>query len=73
MSIRSGFHWFAAALVCVTTACSSPTEPGGTFRTEVTLRPGQVTAVASTSVRIGFDRVAAHCAARATALWHPVR
>lgn len=68
MSIRSGFHWFAVALLSATAACSSPTEPGGTFRTEVTLRPGQVTAVASTPLRIGFDRVAADSRCPSTAL-----
>jgi hypothetical protein len=68
MFTRSGFRVIAAALVAATAACSSPNEPGGTFRTEVTLRPGQVTAVASTPLRIGFDRVAADSRCPSTAL-----
>ena len=68
MSIRSGFRWFAVALVAATAACSSPNEPGGVFRTEVTLRPGEVTAVASTPLRIGFARVAADSRCPSTAL-----
>jgi hypothetical protein len=68
MLIRSGFHWFAGALFAATAACSSPTEPGGTFRTEVTLRPGEVTAVASTPLRIAFTRVAADSRCPSTAL-----
>jgi hypothetical protein len=48
---------FAGALLVA--ACShSPNAPDGAFRTEVTLRPGQVTAVASTPLRVTFDRVA---------------
>jgi hypothetical protein len=58
----------AVALMAASAACSSPTEPGGTFRTEVTLRPGEVTAVASTPLRIGFERVAADSRCPATAL-----
>ena len=70
MSFPSGLRSLvaAAALVAATAACSSPTEPGGTFRTEVTLRPGEVTAIASTPLRIGFDRVAADSRCPATAL-----
>ena len=49
-------------------ACSSPTSPDGPFRTEVTLQPGQVTAVASTPLRVGFDRVAADSRCPADAL-----
>jgi hypothetical protein len=47
-----------AAIVAATAACSSPTTPGGAFHTEVTLRPGEATAVASTPLRVGFERVA---------------
>ncbi len=71
MFTRSGMRWFAgaafAAFVTIA-ACSSPNEPGGAFRTEVTLRPGEVTAVASTPLRIGFERVAADSRCPATAL-----
>ena len=49
---------FAAVLVAGATACSSPNSPDGPFRTELTLRPGQVTAVASTPLSVQFDRVA---------------
>jgi hypothetical protein len=70
MSLPSGFRSLiaAAALVAATAACSSPNEPGGAFHTEVTLRPGDVTAVASTPLRIGFERVAADSRCPATAL-----
>jgi len=69
MSFSSGLRSLAtAALFAATAACSSPNEPGGTFRTEVTLRPGEVTAVASTPLRIGFERVAADSRCPATAL-----
>jgi hypothetical protein len=68
MITRSGLRWLAGAAVAATAACSSPNEPGGLFRTEVTLRPGQVTAVASTPLRIGFDRVAADSRCPSTAL-----
>jgi len=47
----------AAALLAGAAACSSPTSPDGAFRTEVTLLPGQVTAVASTPLRVAFQRV----------------
>jgi hypothetical protein len=48
----------ALALVAGAPACkSSPTSPGGAFRTEVTLKPGEVTAVASTPLRVAFQRV----------------
>jgi len=69
MSLPSGFRSLvaAAALVAATSACSSPNEPGA-FHTEVTLRPGDVTAVASTPLRIGFERVAADSRCPATAL-----
>jgi hypothetical protein len=57
------------AIVSLTMACSSPTSPGdGPFQAEVTLSPGQVTAVASTPLRIGFDRVASDSRCPATAL-----
>jgi len=51
--------WFAAALTLVVGAgaCSSPTSPNGAFRTEVTLKPGEVTAIASTPLRVAFQRV----------------
>jgi hypothetical protein len=68
MSTRSAFHRFVLAFIAAAAACSSPNEPGGTFRTEVTLRPGEVTAVASTPLRVGFTRVAADSRCPATAL-----
>src|SRR5215207_11333447 len=68
MSTRSGLRWLAGAAFAATAACSSPNEPGGAFRTEVTLRPGEVTAVASTPLRIGFERVASDSRCPATAL-----
>ena len=70
MSHSSGFRFAHRGhrVVAATTACSSPNEPGGVFRTEVTLRPGQVTAVASTPLRIGFERVAADSRCPSTAL-----
>jgi hypothetical protein len=72
MCTRSGLHWLAGAAIAValtvTAGCSSPNEPGGAFRTEVTLRPGEVTAIASTPLRIGFERVAADSRCPATAL-----
>jgi len=49
-------------------ACSSPTSPAGAFRTELTLQPGQVTAVASTPLRVGFERVASDSRCPADAL-----
>ena len=49
-------------------ACSSPTSPEGPFRAEVTLQPGQVTAVASTPLRVGFERVASDSRCPADAL-----
>jgi hypothetical protein len=67
MSFPSRVCSLVAALLA-TAACSSPNEPGAAFRTEVTLRPGQVTAVASTPLRIGFDRVAADSRCPSTAL-----
>jgi hypothetical protein len=49
----------ALAGVLLAGACSSsPNAPDGALRTEVTLRPGQATAVASTPLRVTFDRVA---------------
>lgn len=49
----------ACAGVFLAAACSnSPNAPDGALHTEVTLRPGQVTAVASTPLRVTFDRVA---------------
>ena len=70
MSFPSGLRSLvaAAALMAATAACSSPNDPSGAFRTEVTLRPGEVTAVASTPLRIGFERVAADSRCPATAL-----
>jgi hypothetical protein len=69
MSLSSGFRSLAAATVLATAGCSSPNAPGeGPFQAEVTLRPGQVTAVAATPLRIGFDRVAADSRCPATAL-----
>jgi hypothetical protein len=68
MSLVSGLRSFVAVTALTAAACSSPNEPGGNFRTEVTLRPGEVTAVASTPLRIGFDRVAADSRCPATAL-----
>jgi hypothetical protein len=60
---------FVAAAVLGAAACSSPNAPGdGPFHAEVTLRPGQVTAVAATPLRIGFDRVASDSRCPATAL-----
>jgi hypothetical protein len=69
MSFPSGLRsLLAATIVLGGMACSSPTSPGdGPFQAEVTLRPGQVTAVASTPLRIGFDRVAADSRCPATA------
>jgi hypothetical protein len=58
MFTSRALSFVAAALVTAAAACSSPTSPGGPFHTEVTLQPGQVTAVASTPLRIGFERVA---------------
>lgn len=55
--------WLAASA-----ACSSPTSPAGPFHTEVTLQPGQVTAVASTPLRVGFERVASDSRCPADAL-----
>lgn len=69
MSLPPGFRSLvAAAALAAATACSSPNEPGGAFHTEVTLRPGDVTAVASTPLRLGFERVAADSRCPATAL-----
>jgi hypothetical protein len=68
MSLPSGFRSFLAAAALAAAACSSPNEPGANFHTEVTLRPGEVTAVASTPLRIGFERVAADSRCPATAL-----
>jgi hypothetical protein len=70
MSFPSGLRSFViVAAAAGTLACSSPNSPGdGPFRTEVTLRPGQVTAVASTPLRIGFERVAADSRCPSTAL-----
>jgi hypothetical protein len=58
---------FAGALIAA--ACSrSPNAPDGAFHTELTLRPGQVTAVASTPLRVTFDRVASDSRCPANAL-----
>jgi hypothetical protein len=69
MSSSSGLRSLLAAITVLGgIACSSPTSPGdGPFQAEVTLRPGQVTAVASTPLRIGFDRVASDSRCPATA------
>jgi hypothetical protein len=58
----------AGALFVGAAACSSPTSPNGPFHAEVTLQPGQVTAVASTPLRVGFERVAADSRCPADAL-----
>jgi hypothetical protein len=58
----------AGGLLVGVAACSSPTSPDGPFRTEVTLQPGQVTAVASTPLRVGFERVASDSRCPADAL-----
>jgi hypothetical protein len=68
MSSKGILSVVAGVLLAASAACSSPTEPGGAFRTEVTLRPGQVTAVASTPLRIGFERVASDSRCPSTAL-----
>jgi hypothetical protein len=57
-----------AALMLAAACSSSPTAPDGAFQTEVTLRPGQVTAVASTPLRVTFDRVASDSRCPANAL-----
>jgi hypothetical protein len=58
----------AGALLAGSAACSSPTSPDGPFRAELTLQPGQVTAVASTPLRVGFERVASDSRCPADAL-----
>jgi hypothetical protein len=58
----------STVLFAVSAACSSPTSPDGPFRTEVTLQPGQATAVASTPLRVGFERVASDSRCPAAAL-----
>ena len=58
----------AGTLLAGSAACSSPTSPDGAFRTEVTLQPGQLTAVASTPLRVGFERVASDSRCPADAL-----
>lgn len=69
MSSFMGIRAFVAAAALGVAACSSPNSPGdGPFHAEVTLRPGQVTAVAATPLRIGFDRVASDSRCPATAL-----
>lgn len=57
-----------AALMVAAACSSSPTAPDGAFHTQVTLQPGQVTAVASTPLRVTFDRVAADSRCPANAL-----
>jgi hypothetical protein len=47
----------AVALVAGAACTSSPTAPGGAFRTQVTLKPGEATAVVSTPLRVAFQRV----------------
>src|SRR5690349_6377613 len=70
MTFPSGLRsHVVVAAAAATLGCSSPNSPGdGPFRTEVTLRPGQVSAVASTPLRIGFERVAADSRCPSTAL-----
>jgi hypothetical protein len=68
MPVRRVSSWFAAAACAAAAACSSPTSPDGAFHTEVTLRPGQVQAVASTPLRVGFERVDADSRCPSTAL-----
>ena len=68
MSFSSVLHSLIAAASLATAACSSPNEPGGAFRTELTLQPGQVTAVASTPLRVGFEWVASDSRCPADAL-----
>jgi hypothetical protein len=58
----------AMLVVAGSAACSSPTSPAGSFHAELTLQPGQVTAVASTPLRVGFERVAADSRCPAAAL-----
>jgi hypothetical protein len=58
----------AVVLLAGHAGCSSPTSPDGPFRTEVTLQPGQVTAVASTPLQVGFQRVASDSRCPADAL-----
>jgi hypothetical protein len=49
----------ACAGALLAAACStSPTAPDGAFHTEVTLRPGVATAIASTPLNVMFQRVA---------------
>ena len=62
------FPLAAGALFAAIAACSSPNSPNGPFHTEVTLRPGEVSAVASTPLRIGFERVASDSRCPANAL-----
>ncbi len=62
----------AGALLAGVAACSSPTSPDGPFRTEVTLQPGQVTAVASTPLRVGFERVSLRFTLSGRCAVHPV-
>lgn len=69
MSTRRAFRWLALAAFCAgAAACTSPTAPDGAFHAEVTLRPGQVQAIASTPLRVGFERVAADSRCPSTAL-----
>ena len=58
----------AGALLAGGAACSSPTSPDGPFRAELMLQPGQVTAVGSTPLRVGFERVASDSRCPADAL-----
>jgi hypothetical protein len=68
ISIASPFRSLIATAALAAAACSSPNEPGGAFHTELTLRPGQVTAVASTPLSVGFERVASDSRCPADAL-----
>ena len=58
----------AGLLLAASAGCSSPNSPDGPFHTEVTLQAGQVTAVASTPLRVGFERVASDSRCPADAL-----
>jgi hypothetical protein len=68
ISLPSPFRSLIATAALAVAACSSPNEPGGAFHTELTLRPGQVTAVASTPLSVGFERVASDSRCPADAL-----
>src|SRR5262245_59082276 len=48
----------AASMLSAIACSSSPTAPDGVFHTEVTLSPGQATAIVSTPLNVTFQRVA---------------